>query len=355
MEPAFRPSLSPEQTEKHLATLLVRGPIVNSALNRAIERLDERFRNYSAFYPHGLWAPGLVITGEMRGCTEQYLPMSEIRSAFRQLFFAALHYQPSDESTPFLGATSWLDLLQRLRLSKDEVNPSTLLRKLVTDESDRIRFLFSALLPSHHGGCFLRYPEQLHYLKGWIQGKRRQFNHGVRCLDTACGTGEGTYDLLALFLKCGLPVRALQIHGSSLEPLEVFAAAHGYFPHDPEKQKRFHAFMEPLLATNAPRSVVFFQDDILRHPSPDEKPYDIILCNGLLGGPFLHEQGLLEGAITAMAKRLGAGGILLAADRFHAGWKKENPPIRIVELMRRIGLEVHQGEYGIAAENNQRE
>jgi len=349
MKPAFRPSLSPEQTEKNLSTLLVRGPIDTTILNKAIERLDERFRNYCAFYPYGLWAPGLVITGDMRASTEQYLPMAEIRSAFRHFFSAALRYPLSDESNPFQAATNWLDLLQRLRLSRDSANPATLLKKLLSDESERIRFLFTTLLPHHHGGCFHRYPEQLLYLEGWLQRRKNYASKEVRVLDAACGTGEGTYDLAGLLLKCGIPPRLQQIHGSSLEPLEIFTAAHGSFPHDPERQKRFRTFVEPHFASHAVDNMLFFRDDIM---TEDEKAYDIILCNGLLGGPFLHGPEMMERSVAALAKRLKPGGIILATDRFHGGWKKENPPTRIVEFMRRVGLAVHHGEYGIAAENN---
>ncbi len=349
MEPAFHPSLSPVQAEKNLATLLVRGPIHYSALNRAIERLEVRFRNYCAFYSHGLWAPGLVITGEMRGSTEQYLPMAEIRSAFRHFFSATLRYPLSDESSPFQAATNWLDLLQRLRLSQDSVNPAILLKKLVTDEPERIRFLFTTLLPHHHGGCFLRYPEQLHHLEGWLRRRINHLSEEVRVLDAACGTGEGTYDLAGLLLKCGIPPRRQQIHGSSLEPLEVFTAAHGSFPHDPERQKHFRTSVEPLYTAQATGNMLFFRDNIMRYPAQAEKPYDIILCNGILGGPFLHAPEMIENSIAALAKRLKSGGIILAADKFHGGWKKENPPARVVEITQRIGLEVHHGEYGIAA------
>ncbi|MHC1697352.1 MAG: chemotaxis protein CheR [Geobacteraceae bacterium] len=349
MIPAFRPSLSPDQIERNLSTLLVRGPIPDSAQHRAIERLYDRFRSYCAYYPHGLWAPGLVITAEMRGCTEQYLPMAEIRSAFRHFYSAALRYPLSDEGCPFLTATNWLDLLQRLRLSQDSVNPATLLKELAADESERIRFLFHTLLPHHHGGCFLRYPEQLRFLEGWLRQRKTCLSEEVRGLDAACGAGEGTYDLARLLLKCGIPPRLQQIHGSSLEPLEVFTAAHGYFPHDPERQKRFRTFAEPLFAAHATGNMLFFRDNIMRHPGQDEKPYDIILCNGLLGGPFLHGPEMIENAVAALAKRLKTGGIILAADRFHGGWKKEYPPARIVEIMQRVGLEVSHGEYGIAA------
>ncbi len=350
VEQSFRPSLSPDESKKNLSTLLVCGTIQSSALDSAIKRLDKRFQSYCALYPHGLWAPGLVITGEMRGITEQYLPMTEIRSAFRHFFSLALRYPLSDENNPFRVATNWLDLLQRLRLSKEAVNPAVLLEKLIVDESFRIRFVFSALLPNHHGGTFSRYPDQLNFLEGWIAPRKDFLSQEARCLDAACGTGEGAYDVAGLLLKCSIPSRAQQVHGCSLEPLEVFTAAHGYFPHEPERGERFRSITGQLFTAQATCRMLFFQDNIMRQPTQEEKPYDIILCNGLLGGPFLHGQDMLECAIAALTKRLKAGGILLAADRFHGGWKKDSPPGLIELIMRSNGLVVRQGGYGFAAE-----
>jgi chemotaxis methyl-accepting protein methylase len=350
MGPSYHPSLSPDQARKNLSGLLVAGPIQNLALDSAIRRLDRRFRSYCSFYPHGLWAPGLVLTGEMRAITELYLPMAEIRSAFRNFFSLALHYPLADENNPVHLATGWLDLLQRLRLSKESANPAALLGKLIIDEPYRIRFLFSALLPDHHGGSFLRYPDQTGFLETWVTRKKEFLSHGVRCLDAACGTGEGAYDVAGSLQRCGIPSHRQQVHGCSLEPLEVFTAAHGYFPHDPERGKRFRAITESLFTSHATDNMLFFRDNIMRHPAQDENPYDIILCNGLLGGPFLHRREMLENAIAALSKRLKRGGVLLAADRFHAGWKKMSPPPLMEKIMGRSGLVVCHRSDGIAAE-----
>jgi chemotaxis methyl-accepting protein methylase len=352
VEPSYHPSLSAEQARINLSALLLRGAIQNPNLDSSITRLERRFQSYCALSPQGLWAPGLVISNEMRGITEQYLPMAEIRAAFRRFFSLALHYPLPDESNPVQAASSWLDLLQRLHLAKESVNPAALLGKLTIDEDFRICFLFTALLPAHHGGSFLRYPDQIDFLNSWISSRSSFLSGGIRCLDAACGTGEGTYDVADLLLRCGIPSRVQQIHGCSLEPLEVFAAAHGSFPHDPERQLRFRTRIEPLFNAHATDRMLFFRDTVMRQPTPEENPYDIILCNGLLGGPFLHELEMLEKAIHALVKRLKTGGILLTADRFHGGWRKENPPARIVEIMQRTGLTVRHGEYGIAAEKS---
>jgi chemotaxis methyl-accepting protein methylase len=350
VKPLFIPTLSPQQTGKNLSRLIVFGSIRNPALERDIVRLRKRFQAYSAFYPFGLWDAGLAVTNEMRAETELYLPMEEISRAFNRLFSLALRYPPETGHTILTASTSWIDALRRLHQVSPVVNPGRLLESLASDERYRIRFLCALLLPNHHGGSFRRYPAQLRFLEKWIQGRENTRNRKLRCLDAACGTGEGVYDLAVLLRACGVSVKERLIHGCSLEPLEPFAAAHGYFPHDPEKENLFHRMIGPLFASGETRGIVFFRDDVLRPPPLNEEPYDIVLCNGLLGGPFIHGKERLAAAVTSLARRMGPGGILLAADRFHGGWKKEAPPEELKGMLQRNGFRLLPIEDGIAAE-----
>jgi hypothetical protein len=78
--------------------------------------------------------------------------------------------------------------------------------------------------------------------------------------------------------------------------------------------------------------------------------YDVVVCNGLLGGPLLHEQSALDAAVGWLALRLKKGGILLAADRFHAGWRRVIPLAELKSLFVRHGircLELPEGVGGI--------
>ncbi|HOP39660.1 MAG TPA: CheR family methyltransferase, partial [Geobacteraceae bacterium] len=339
-----------EQTKTDLSALVTGGVLRNRKLNSRIARLDERFTSYLAYYPFGLWAPGLFINTEMSSLTEQYLPLAEIKAAFRQFFSIALRFPPSEESSPLRSISSWLDLLQRFRLTKATINPAAFLRKLTDNETLRIRFLFTALVPHHHGGSFARYPSQAEFLETWLSRKRDFHARNIRCLDTACGTGESTYDLAGLLARRGTPSRHFEIHGCSLEPLEVFSAAHCCFPHDSERENQFRTVVEPLFSKHATNGMRFFRDDVMRFPEADEIPYDIILCNGLLGGPFLHEKEMVANALASLTKRLAPGGVLLTADRFHDGWKKICPPKLIGEIMQRHGLTVRILEEGLVAE-----
>ncbi len=120
----YKPTIAPQTIAERLSRLLPPGPINGSGLEREVSRLEQGFYRYAATYPHGLWAPGLAITNEMRGLTECRLPMSEIQRVFNRFFSAALTF------TPFLGASiihtspCWLDALQRLQSLVNHAKPS---------------------------------------------------------------------------------------------------------------------------------------------------------------------------------------------------------------------------------------
>lgn len=352
LELKYKPVLAPQVMAERLSNLLPPGPIADNSLERRISRLEHDFSRYAATYPHGLWAPGLAVTNEMRGMTECYLPLAEIRQLFDRFFAGALTF------TPFLGASiihtsvSWLDALQSLQSLVGRANPALLLRRLMADEEERRRFLFFNFLPRQYGGGFGRYPAQTAFLRNWLGKNRGRFNEGLHCLDAACGCGEGTYELALLLLECGFRVEALEVHGSTLEPLELFAAAHGYFPHEPLRQVSYRRYIQPFFQCGAADRVHFRQEDIAGTPAAER--YDVVLCNGILGGPFVHERYALEMSIACLAKRVKPGGILLAADRFHDGWKKIAPAALLEEIFAENGFRLLRIKEGVAGVKTER-
>lgn len=345
----YQPNVSQAKIEENLFLLLVSGEIRNRRLEKHVARLAERFRVYASTYPLGLWAPGLAITGEMRAVTELYLPMAELKSAFDLFFSLSLKYSPLPFS-PIHTSTTWLDALQQVQPFINRSDPAALLQQLMTDESFRIKFFFTLFLPKRHGGNFGRYPEQTTFLQKWLGKHRRRPYKGLRCLDAACGTGETTYELALLLLKNGFPAGSFEVHGSTIEPLELFAAAHTFFPHEPKRQEDFRKKAEPVFTAGADKRILFFTEDISRSFDEERKEYDIILCNGLLGGPKFHTVTDLEGAASALASRLSKGGILLAADRFHDGWKKCVPASLLQGIFTEFGFHVRDIGDGLAAE-----
>jgi len=336
MELSFTPTLDPAVAAGRLDRLLVSGELRDPELTRSIDRLAAAFARYAEGYPLPLWAPGLVLTGEMRGLTEALFPMSRVRAVFELLLSKGCRFPPLLSGSYLYSSASWLDLLQRFRPQLCHADPAATLRELAGDPEKRMRFLFALLLPHHFGGAFDRYPEQAQWLELWLRDNVGRLGGRIRALDSACGSGEGTYGLAELIGAAGFRGEESLVHGSTLEPIELFAGAHAFFPHDPDRARDYRRRVAPLVTGSNAVAMEFYLDEVgeVRR----ESDYHLILCNGLLGGPLLHGPAELAGAIGALAARLLPGGVLLAADRFHAGWRLRVPAEKLRALMRAHGL-----------------
>ena len=330
----YRATLDPAIIQARMLQFLVPGPIHDRDLDNRIARLEESFHRYSALAPFGLWAPGLAVTAEMRAYTEAHLPLAQIAGAFRQLFTLSLHVPPFLPASPLQTAACWLDLLHAMQSLVEEANPARLLRLLLHDGAFRTRFLFAFFLPVRYGNGFARYPAQAEFLGNWLMDNDRGV---LRCLDAACGSGEGCYDLALLLRERGYPPESFRLQAVTIDPLELFAAAHGWFPHDPCRQERFRLVRENLAESVCAR-IIFSLGDLCSGGVGEEESYDVILCNGFLGGPFLHDREALADVVARLCAQLRPGGILLAADRFHGGWKRLVPEEKIREILVENGL-----------------
>lgn len=343
----LQPVTDPERTRRDLRRLLVAGPIDDRDLERRIASLDRSFRAYAATVPFGLWGEGLVITAEMRAATDLLLPLAEVRRAFRRLLRLSLSAASSLDGTPLGAAASWPDCLARLDPPFRERNPARLLARLAADGELRTRFLFSLFVPRRHGANPARYPAQGDFLRRWLRAGGPGRGTPLRCLDAACGAGEGTYGLARLLLEAGFAPDAFSIVGASRDPIEIFAAVHGFFPHDPPRQEAFRLLREELRAAGTLGRLRFATEE-LTEKAREPETFDVILCNGILGGPFLHGRRELERAAAELAGRLAAGGIILAADHFHGGWKRTAPSGMLGDILAGQGLSVTVAGEGIA-------
>jgi SAM-dependent methyltransferase len=336
MELSFTPTLDPVLTGKRLDRLLFPGALTDPGLIRSIDRLAAAFRSYADSYPLPFWAPGLLLTAEMRGLTEALFPISRVRAVFEHLLKSGCRFPPLLSGSYLHSSASWLDLLNRFRPQLRQADPAAILRELAGDPEKRMRFLFALLLPHHFGGTFDRYPGQSQWLGVWLRDNFGRLEGRIRVLDSACGSGEGTYGLAELMDAAGFGGKECVVHGSTLEPIELFAAAHAFFPHDPDRAGDYRARVAPLLAGTDAVGMEFYLSDVGN--AADWNEYHLVLCNGLLGGPLMHEPEELARAIGALAARLLPGGVLLAADRFHAGWRLRVPAEQLRALMRAQGL-----------------
>jgi predicted O-methyltransferase YrrM len=103
------------------------------------------------------------------------------------------------------------------------------------------------------------------------------------------------------------------------------------------------------VAAGFAEQIHFFRED-LTIPTDSPEKYDLILCNGLLGGPLLHEPGKIEQVMSGLVRRLKPGGLILAADRFHEGWRKLNPNGAREAQLARCGVRILECGEGIGGE-----
>lgn len=338
---SLTPSLDREAARRHLGQLV--SPQLPPIQN-ALKSLNDRFLVYAATCPVPLPAPGLVITPEIRCQCELYLPISEIARCFNRLYCSVLTYPPILSSTPFHNALSWADvyaaLPPRFRFS---ANPARLLEALLEERGLLTEFLFASFLPRRFYGGFNRYPRQREFIGEWLEGRKKK---ALRCLDAACGTGEETYGLFALLLQGGCGMDAIRVEGWTLDPLEVWAAAHARFPHDPKRESVYQREVADIFESGAGRSMIFSCVDLISD-RPTSGDFDLILCNGLLGGPIINHRDELEPAVRNLSELLRPGGLLLAADSFHGGWKKRIPGEALGDVFKACGLTVQEAGEGI--------
>lgn len=324
-------------------------PVDKNSFQSALSRLHNRFRVYACSCPAPPIAPGLIVTPEIRIQSELYLPVAEITAVFTRLYSSTLGYPPILSSTPFHNALSWADVFAGLPPQfQISANPALLLEKLLTDRDLLTEFLFASFLPDRFYGGIGRYPGQQQFIREWLVTRKAGT---LFCLDAACGTGEDTYALALLLSGEGVASEHIWIDGWTLEPLEAWTAAHRRFPHDRRREALLREATSALLQQGYDRRISFSCRDILTSPSTsrpwenrdirggENGLFDLILCNGLLGGPIVHGREQLDRAVGNLAGLLSSGGILLSADHFHGGWKQKCPQSGLRALFETYGLQ----------------
>jgi len=343
----YSPDLSGEGLAAALRQLLRSGNLMDDRLRHYCAGLDNRFRAYARYCPVPQWAPGMLLQGDVRSQHELYLPMTEIVPAFAYLCRRSCLYELDIKSVQQVAALSWPDFLARLQLLPCLFNPAEMLGRLAAEDRFRQAFLSALFVPRSFGGSFGRYPRQVAFLSAWLADARGRLSGAAALLDAACGCGESTYEAGEILLEEGYNVELSRVDGSTLEPLELLSAAFGYYPNDAQRSAIFRTRVGPLLDRGGGGMIRFFREDIC-NTSDSGVHYDVIICNGLLGGPLLHGRAALARAVDSLAGRLKSGGLLLAADCFHQGWKKKQQG-ELLSLLREYGLEPVKAGEGVGA------
>lgn len=350
---SFTPSRTAGDAGRNVAQLL--NPRPDPALfSVRIKRLREMFASCCAHCPPPFADHDLHVTPEIQYQSEQWLPLDEVRRHFHQLYRHLLNYPPLFSSTPFATATSWARIVSCFSaFCKNVANPADLFERVLLDDELRVKFLFWSFMPDRYYGAGIdRYPAQSAVIAEWLQRRGDQEGR-IRCLDAACGDGVASYGLARMLLEQGIDPDRFRIEGWTLEPLEAWAAAHGLFPHNPVHEAAFRSVTGPVFRQAACDSLRFSSVDLLDAGAADlerrELAYDLIVCNGLLGGPIIHHREQLQRIAGRLVRGLAADGMLLVADHFHGGWKKKIPGEFLGDLFRAYGLIVRPAGEGFAA------
>ncbi|MFA4944359.1 MAG: hypothetical protein WC789_06630 [Lentisphaeria bacterium] len=294
-------------------------------------RWGERERLFRRHAPPPHWEPGLAITPALRRLYERFLPLDEW---LRDLAALARRRLPDRSWLPRPlrdadghgladepGAPPWPALPDLWR----ELPPS--LAGRVTFTEAELAGLWRALAnPARFGTGFGRYPAQLERIRARGQrlraGAESATASPLRLLDAGCGTGEGTAEAAAAFAAAaGRPVAAL---GLTWEPLEVQMAL--------ERRPQLQA------AAGGGATLDFRAGDVLAPPAGLGR-FDLVLVNGLVGGPYLERDDAFRALLAALAPWLRSPhGRALLAQRFHAG--RQAAVARFAALARQHGWQV---------------
>lgn len=229
------------------------------------------------------WGHGLVISPELRGRYEMYLPIGEYLASLRKVAVA------------FLGGEEWLPYPLRYQVHPSLPDfwadlPEHLGGRVLLERDGVLPLLCALADPPSFGTLPGRYPDELKMLK------EIAFT-GMRIADVGCGVGHNTLEIAA-----ELAEYAPQVTGITSERLEVWMAQNRRLPHDRQRERLYRKAIAQFIWGRAECFHV---------------KADVIVCNGLIGGRFFNTNEQYHAFLTC-CKEAGAKYVLVA-NRFHEG------------------------------------
>ena len=264
---------------------------------------SRRYAVWCRYAGGGWWGRGSVVSPEMRGFYEKFLPFNEFKHSLITIGEQIL--ESPDWVPNILRSNDILSLPDFWAMLPDAFAGR------VTFAEDELFPLFCAIAdPSRFGTSDNRYPAQLQQIGDFV--KRTGQGRAVRILDLGCGVGVG-----------GTAV------GVTSEHLEVWMASHRRLPHDAARERLFRRYPEDLSVTFSYGFAESYRDG---------SQYDVIVCNGLAGGRFLNAAPQLTAFLQTCDTLLAPHGRMFAANRFHEG---ERPGVeRLRAIARQSGWSV---------------
>lgn len=175
--------------------------------------------------------------------------------------------------------------------------PPSLEGKLCFSPQELLAFFCALADPPRFGTICGRYNDELAIIKNFAHPNRR-------VLDIACGVGLNTLEIAA--------ASGAETIGITSEWLEVWMATHRRLPHDPLREKAMQSFPRDLNVRFQQGRAEYFIF---------EKPFNLIVCNGLVGGRFFHANTQYAAFLNSCINALAPSGNILLANHFHEGSK----------------------------------
>ena len=300
-----------------------------AAFNRRWSERLEQFRRHAG---PPWWAPGLVLDAGIRDQHERYLPIRLFLNDLADLSGRVLPHsswgprllRPSGAVCACCAAPAPVPSLPDLWA----LLPEHLAGQVTIAESALLPLLCALADPPRFGTDFGRYPEQLRGIAKFAAA--RTASGPLHVLDLGCGTGQGTREVATTVAEAS--GRGAPVLGVTSEPLEVWMAIHRRLPHDPAREQRLQRYA-------AAGPVHFLAGDATAVPCRGR--FDLILANGLVGGPFLRRSHQLAAFFEELVRLVAPGGRVTLANRFHEG---EIPQVaEAANLARRQGWTVAGG------------
>jgi len=279
---------------------------------------SRRYAVWCRYAGGGWWGRGSVVSPEMRGFYEKFLPFNEFRHSLITIGEQIL--ESPDWVPNILRSNDILSLPDFWAMLPDAFAGR------VTFTEDELFPLFCAIAdPSRFGTSDNRYPAQLQQIGDFV--KRTGQGRAVRILDLGCGIGLGTYELAQIAAAVGGSAV-----GVTSEHLEVWMASHRRLPHDAARERLFRRYLEDLSVTFSYGFAESYRDG---------SQYDVIVCNGLAGGRFLNAAPQLTAFLQTCDTLLAPHGRMFAANRFHEGERSGVERLRAIARQSGWSVEGH--------------
>jgi len=258
---------------------------------------EDRLHLFRRHCPPPWWGPGLILSPEIRGNYNTWLPVSDYLHDLGRLaktFLPHMSWCPRILRDPYYdgccltipGPLSLPDMWAAL--------PEAVAGHVVLRPPQVFPLLEGLANPPRYGTAPGRYPRQLDQVHQLASGRK---DMQWRYCDLGCGTGEGTLEMTRLLhTVTGQRVHAI---GVTMEPLEV------------------HLALKRVAAVPDSHRPAFLAGDVVAPPCRTR--FDLVSVNGLIGGPMLRQPTAMIDLFGMLVSLVAESGAVVMASNFHDG------------------------------------